>query len=88
MALFLFIKDYDTSVNWFKRFVSFLANNALGIYIFHLVLMIVLGWIFPVLNELTVHPVFAIMIAILYTIASAALSEAIRHTPLAFLLKL
>lgn len=88
MALFLFIKDYDTSVNWFKRFLSFLANNALGIYIFHLVLMIVLGWIFPVLNELTVHPVLAIMIAILYTIASAALSEAIRHTPLAFLLKL
>ena len=88
IALFLLIKDYDTGLNWVKRFVSFLANNALGIYIFHLVLMIVLGWIFPVLNGLMVHPVVAIMIAILYTIASAALSEAIRHTPLAFLLKL
>ena len=88
MALFLLIKDYDTSVNGFKRFISFLANNALGIYIFHLVLMIVLGWIFPELNELTVHPAVAIIIALLYTVASAAVSEAIRHTPLAFLLKL
>ena len=88
MALFLWIKGCDMREGWLKRFISFLADNALGIYIFHLVLMIVLGWIFPVLNGLTVHPVIAIVIALLYTVASAAVSAALRKTPLAFLLKL
>ncbi len=88
MALFLWIKGCDMREGWLRRFISFLADNALGIYIFHLVLMIVLGWIFPVLNGLTVHPVIAIVIALLYTIASAAVSAALRKTPLAFLLTL
>ena len=50
--------------------------------------MIVLGGLFPTLKEAMVHPIVAILIAMLYTLVSAALSEALRRTPLAFLLKL
>lgn len=87
-ALFVMVKDLNPAMNWLRRVVLFLGNNALGIYIFHLLIMIVLGGLFPIIREITVHPMVAILIAMAYTIVAAAISEAIRHTPLAFLLKL
>ena len=87
-ALFVAIKDWNPSAAWLRRLIVFLGNNALGIYIFHMLLMIVLGGLFPTLKEAMVHPIVAILIAMLYTLVSAAISEALRHTPLAFLLKL
>lgn len=88
VALFLLIKDWNTHSEMVKRFISFLSNNALGIYIFHLILMIVVGACFPALYDMIVHPVVAILMAIGYTIASALLSELIRRSPAAVLLRL
>lgn len=88
VALFIIIKDLNPAKSWLRRVTLFLGDNALGIYIFHLLIMIVLGGMFPIIREVTVHPVVAILIAVLYVIVSAAISEGLRHTPLAFLLKL
>jgi peptidoglycan/LPS O-acetylase OafA/YrhL len=70
------------------KLITFLGNNALGIYIFHLILMIVVGACFPSLYDLEVHPLIAILIAIVYTVISATLSELIRRSCLGILLKL
>lgn len=87
-ALFIWIKDWNLKDSWLKRYITFLGNNALGIYIFHLILMIIIGWLFPSLHGVNVHPLLAILITLAYTTASALISEGLRHTPLAFLLKL
>lgn len=87
-AIFMMLKNWNPASSWIRQVVLFLANNALGIYIFHLLVMIVIGGLFPVFTDTTVHPIIAIMIAMIYTFVAAAISEAIHHTPLAFLLKL
>ena len=68
--------------------VAFLGNNALGIYIFHLILMIAVGWAFPQVAGSQVPAPVAVLIAVAYTFASAIISELIRRSPLRFLLKL
>ena len=88
IATFVLVKDWKPRSVSIKRFISFLGNNALGIYIFHLILMIVVGACFPILSEITVHPLIAFLIAIGYTLVSAAVSELIKGTPVAILLKL
>lgn len=87
-AVFAWLKDWYIKESLFKRFVVFLGNNALGIYIFHLMLMILVGHLFPNFRGVFVHPVLAILIVVVYMVASAAISEAIRKSPLCFLLKL
>lgn len=88
IAIFLLAKDWNTSNTILKRFVTFLGNNALGIYILHHILMIIVGSFFPFIYDSFVHPVIALIIALVYTVASAALSQLIRQSRLAFLLKL
>ena len=88
IAIFLSVKDWNPQSETVIRFISFLGNNALGIYIFHLILMILVGACFPVLYDKIVHPAVAMMMAIGYTITSALLSELIRHSPVAVLMKL
>ena len=88
IALFLLIKDWNPRSKSVKRVISFLGSNALGIYIFHLILMIVVGACFPVFYDMVVHPVVAILIAMGYTIVSAMLSEVIKRSPAAILMRL
>lgn len=88
LAVFSWLKDWDIKESPFKRFVVFLGNNALGIYIIHLILMIAVGCLFPDASEIIVHPVLAIFIALAYMMVSAVISEALRRSPLSFLLKL
>ena len=88
IAIFLMVKDLKTTNTSFAKFMTFLGNNALGIYIFHLILMIIVGACFPSLYDMVIHPVLAVLMAIGYTIASAFLSEWIRCSHVSFLLKL
>ena len=88
VAIFLLVKDWNPSSIKLKSFVTFLGNNALGIYIFHHILMITIGAFFPIIYDISVHPVVALIIAFGYTVAAAAVSQLIRQSRLAFLLKL
>ncbi len=88
IAIFMIVKGWNTKNRLMTTLITFLGNNALGIYIFHLILMIVAGACFPCLYDMEAHPVVAIMMAIVYTLASAALSELIRRSRVNFLLKL
>ena len=88
MAIFIWVKDWTLKEPRLKSMITFLGNNALGIYIFHLMLMILLGRIFPQIIGVTLHPVLAILAAVAYMFASAGISELIRRSPAGFLLKL
>lgn len=88
LAVFSWLKDWDIKESPFKRFVVFLGNNALGIYIFHLILMIVVGFLYPQLSIINLHPIMAIVVALLLTVISAMISEGLRRSPLSFTLKL
>lgn len=87
-SFFVLIKDLNRVAPKIKGIISFLGNNALGIYIFHLIIMFLLGRFFPQDASCTVHPVLAIGIALAYMFVSAFISEMIRRSPLSFLLKL
>lgn len=87
-ALFVWLKGWNLKESFFKRYVVFLGDNALGIYIFHLILMIIVGMLFPHLGETKVSPVVAILMALAYMVTSAIISSAIRRSPVNFLLKL
>ena len=89
-SLFIFIRDCDVKLTWLKRFITFLGNNALGIYIIHLLLMIILNAVFILLDiSLGIdHPLEVILAAVIYVILSAGLSELLKRTFLAPLLKL
>lgn len=78
LAVFSWLKDWDIKESPFKRFVVFLGNNALGIYIFHLILMIVVGFLYPQLSIINLHPIMAIVVALLLTVISAMISEGLR----------
>ena len=89
-SLFIFIRDCDVELTWLKRFITFLGNNALGIYIIHLLLMVILNAVFILLDiSLDInHPIEVILLAIFYVVLSAGLSELLKRTFLAPLLKL
>lgn len=87
-AVFVWVKDWKLKESMVKKLIVFLGDNALGIYIFHLILMIIVGMIFPHPGTITVNPLAAVLITVAYMVASAVISEAIRRTPLSFLLKL
>ena len=88
VAIFCWGRYWSASNKALCAVVSFLGNNALGIYIFHLILMIAVGWIFPQIGPTVVPAPLAVLIAIVYTFAAALISELIRRSPLRFLLKL
>lgn len=87
IALFIWIKASDIKLSWLKRFITFLGNNALGIYIFHLLLMIVVGRSLSIFHG-NHNPVLIIVIALGYVVASAGLSELVKRSPIGFLMKL
>ena len=87
VALFAGLKNSDISVPWIKKFVAFLGNNVLGIYIIHFLLMLILGR-FLHISFGNLHLVIVVLIALCYMVVSAAISELLRRSPLAFLLKL
>jgi len=88
IALFLWLRDCDLpQFPGLKRCITFLGNNVLGIYIFHLMLMIVVGAFLPA-GMGKVHPFVAVLVALAYMIVSAGISELIRRSPAGFLLKL
>jgi surface polysaccharide O-acyltransferase-like enzyme len=88
LAVFSRLKDWDIKESLFKRFVVFLGNNALGIYIFHLILMIVVGFLRPQLSAINLHPITAVAVTLVLTVLSAMISEGLRRSPLSFSLKL
>ena len=87
-AVFIWVKDWNPTESMFKKFISFLGNNALGIYIFHLLIMFFLGRLMPQVHGLTIHPLLAILVTLAYMVISASISELIRRSPVSFLLKL
>jgi surface polysaccharide O-acyltransferase-like enzyme len=88
-ALFMWFKGWNPAENsWIRRSITFLGNEALGIYIFHLLLMVVVGWLFPQVEGAEFHPVVAIMIALAYMVVSAFIAALLRRSPVGFLLKL
>ena len=89
IAVFLWVRDCEMErLPLLKRFITFLGNNALGIYIFHLMLMLLFGRFSPFEQGLYVHPVVAVLITLAYMVLSAVISELIRRSPVGFLLKL
>ena len=90
IALFVWGMFWHLKDGWFKRYVSFLANNTLGIYIFHLLLMAIIGTLFPQIIEtdFTLNLVVVAVICLIYITVSAFLSEALRRSKLAFLIKI
>ena len=89
VALFEWLKGWNPAEkSWIRRSITFLGNEALGIYIFHLLLMVVVGWLFPQVMGLVVHPVVAVMIALAYMVASAFIAAMLKRSPVGFLLKL
>lgn len=87
IGLFVWLKEADIKNHEIKRFVSFLGNNALGIYIFHMILMAISSSVFQWSSFLP-HSFSVPLLAIGYTTLSALISELIRKSPIAFLLKL
>ena len=87
IGLFIWLKGVDTKAYQIKHFISFLGSNALGIYIFHMLLMALSGDILKEYGLLS-YRISAVLLAIVYTILSALISDLIRKTPLNFLLKL
>lgn len=88
IGIFVWLKDINLRDGWFKRYITFLGNNILGIYIFHMMLMAIVGGFIKDSASITLHPLLVLLIAIGYTTLSALISELIRRSPLAFLLKL
>ena len=90
IALFVWGMYWHLKDGWFKRYVSFIADNTLGIYIFHMLIMALIGTLFPQFKEMdiTLNPVVLAVICLIYMTVSAFLSEALRRSKLAFMLKL
>lgn len=88
VALFVWVKDIHMKEGWLKRYISFLADNSLGIYMFHLLLLATAGTLFPQIRGLQLHPLVVALIVLVNMTISASLSELLRRTPLRFLLKL
>ena len=87
ISLFLIIKDWKPRSQKLRQFITFLGNNSMGIYIFHILLLIVVRGLLPELKDMTLPPVIVMLIALAYTLVSAVISELFRRSPLAFLIK-
>ena len=90
IAVFVWGLKWNMKDGWLKRYVLFLANNSLGIYIIHMLIMAIIGAFFPQIIEmdLTLNPLIVAVISLIYMTVSACISEALRRSKLAFLLKL
>ena len=90
IALFVWGLSWHLKEGRLKRYVLFLADNTLGIYIFHMLIMAMIGTLFPQFKELdfSLNPVLVAVICLVYMTVSAIISDALRKSKLAFLLKL
>ena len=88
IALFAWVKDVQLKEGWLKSYISFLAKNSLGIYMFHLLLLATAGTLYPQIRDLELNPLLVMLICLVNMTVSACLSEALRRSPLGFLLKL
>ena len=88
VALFVWVKDLRLKEGALKRYISFLADNSLGIYIFHLLLLATAGTLLPSIRGIQFNPAVVVLIVLVNMTVSAGLSELLRRTPLRFLLKL
>lgn len=95
-ALLLSISLFVWSFKWrmgegrLKRFVLFLANNTLGIYMFHMLLLAVAGTVFPQIreSEYSLNPAVVAVICLINMAVSAWLAQMVRKSRLSFLLQL
>ena len=88
IAMFLLVKDWTPKSNVIRQVFTFFGNNSMGIYVIHILLLVVVRGLIPELKTMTFHPIIVLLIALAYTIVSAVISELIRRSPLAFLLKI
>ena len=90
VALFAWGMEMRLKEGWLKRYVLFLANNSLGIYMIHMLVMAIAATLFPQIIELdfSLNPIVVAVICLLNMTLSAGISEAIRSTRAGFLLKL
>ena len=59
----------------------------MGIYIIHILLLVVVRGLIPEIQTMTFHPIIVLLMALAYTIVSAVISEFIRRSPLSILMK-
>ena len=85
-AMFLKIKEWNPRSMRIRQLFTFFGNNSMGIYIIHFLLLVVMRGLIPELQTMTFHPIIVLLMALAYTIVSAAISELIRRSPLAFLM--
>lgn len=90
VSLFVWSLEWHLREGWVKRFVLFLANNTLGIYMFHMLLLAVAGTIFPqiVEAEYSLNPAVVALICLANMTISAWLAQMLGASRLGFLLKL
>lgn len=89
-ALFVWGLNWQMKEGKLKRFVLFLANNSLGIYMFHMLLLATAATLFPQIREAeySLNPAVVAVICLVNMTISALLSEALTRSRLGFLLKL
>lgn len=90
VALFAWGMDWELKDGWLKRYILFLANNSLGIYMFHMLLLATVATIFPQIreSEFSLNPAVVAVICLVNMTLSAYLSKALTRSRLSFLLKL
>lgn len=88
IAMFLLVKEWRPKSTTIRKLFTFFGNNSMGIYIIHILLLVVVRGMFPELKTMTFHPIIVLLIALSYTVVSALISELIRKSPLAFLMKI
>ena len=87
IAIFMRIKVWNPKSMKIRQLFVFLGNNSMGIYIIHILLLVVVRGLIPELQTMTFHPIIVLLIALAYTLISAVISELIRRSPLAFLMR-
>ena len=95
-ALLLSVALFVWGLNWklkdskLKRYILFLADNTLGIYMIHMLIMAMVGTLFPFIieSDFSLNPLVVAVICLVNMTVSACISEALRKTRLGFLLKL
>ncbi|MBQ6167387.1 MAG: acyltransferase [Muribaculaceae bacterium] len=90
IALFVWGLYWHLKDGRLKRFILFLANNSLGIYMFHMLLLATAATIFPQIREAeySFSPAIVAVICIVNMAVSACLSQLLMRSKLGFLLKL
>ncbi len=89
-AIFTIGLEWDMKESWLKRYILFLADNCLGIYMIHMLIMATAGTLFPQIREMdfSLNPAVVAVICVVNMTVSALISQALRKTRLNFLLKL